>query len=192
MMKKFIYAFFAIITSSIASAQEFPLNYGGDIPINGYYKDIDGELNKYVGLWKGTWAGKTIYLDLRKVKYHYDDNYPYYRDEILGERKVMDQNGIVEIDRISNFSYTSPEISGIFGMPNNNPNKSFIFSPKNMCNKYASLEITNFDEVHKKMTLHFQYTYSFPVDNCIHAAYVAQHGDYPINFPKDIVLTKQP
>lgn len=54
------------------------------------------------------------------------------------------------------------------------------------------LEITNFDEVHQKMTLHFEYGVSFPIDNCIHDAYVVQYGDYPVNFPKDIVLQKQP
>ncbi|HEX7868571.1 MAG TPA: DUF6705 family protein, partial [Chryseobacterium sp.] len=165
--------------------------YDGDIPINGYYKDLNGELNKYVGVWKGTWNGKIIYLDLKKVKYYYDGNHPYYRDEILGERKVIGQNGPIEIDRISNFSNTEPEISGLFGMYNN-PNKSFLFFPKDMCRKYGTLEIKNFDEVHKKMTLHFEYYPSFDVPNCQHAAYVAQHGEYPINFPKDIVLTKQP
>ncbi|WP_162088241.1 hypothetical protein [Chryseobacterium aquaeductus] len=61
-----------------------------------------------------------------------------------------------------------------------------------MCRKYGTLEITNFDEVYKKMTLHFEYYPSHNVPNCQHAAYVAQHGDYPINFPKDIVLQKQP
>lgn len=189
-MKKFIYIFIAIITFNIVSAQEYPLNYGGDVPDGAYYKDFNAELNKYIGIWKGTWQRKTIYIDLRKVK-DYSETGKYYENRIFGERKVIGQNGTVEIDRITSFNYTTPEIIGLFGLYNN-PNKSFNFYPDNMCNKTATLEIKNFDEIQKKMTLHFEYGLSFPIDNCIHDAYVAQHGDYPINFPKDIVLQKQP
>ncbi|MDR2206698.1 MAG: hypothetical protein LBE36_11165 [Flavobacteriaceae bacterium] len=42
-----------------------------------------------------------------------DSNNYVYRDMILGERKIIASNGTVEIDRITNFDYESPEFMGI-------------------------------------------------------------------------------
>lgn len=58
-----------------------------------------------------------------------------------------------------------------------------------MCGKRATLDIVSFTS--NQMTLHFEYEPSFVDPNCQHNAYVDQYGDFPVNFPKDIVLTKQ-
>lgn len=174
----------------LCKAQEYPLNTSLDnIPNNAYLKDTNNDLNKYVGLWKGNWNGKTLYLDLRKIKYHYTGNQSYYEDKIFGERKVIGVNGIVEIDRITNFDLLSPEFRGIGTSLKNGNWKRLFFNPKNMCRKTATLDITSFTG--NQMTLHFEYLPSIIDDNCQHNAYVDQYGDFPINFPKDIVLTKQ-
>ncbi|PNW10938.1 hypothetical protein C1637_25030 [Chryseobacterium lactis] len=188
-MKKII-LIFTTIFSFFCKAQEYSLNTSpADIPNNAYIKDINNELDQYVGLWKGTWNGKILYLDLKKVKYHYDGNHPYYIDKILGERKVATSDGTIEIDRISNFDYISPEFRGIYKSLRFAGKKTLTFSPKNMCRKTATLEITSFTI--SQMTLHFEYEPS-PIDsNCQHNGYIDQYGDFPINFPKDIVLTKQ-
>ncbi|RXM40628.1 hypothetical protein BOQ62_04720 [Chryseobacterium sp. CH21] len=187
-MKQIFLIILSIITIS-CKAQIYPLNYKEDVPNGAYYKDLDGELDKYVGLWKGTWNEKTLYLDLRKVKYFYNGNYSYYRDQILGERKVITSNGTIEIDRISNFGNEGTEFSGIGTNLENGNIKRLYFYPKNMCRKTATLDITNFTG--NQMTLHFEYLPSIIDPNCQHNAYVDQYGDFPINFPKDIVLTKQ-
>ncbi len=181
--------FLLLILATSCKSQIYPLNTGiSDLPPNAYLKDLDNELDKYVGLWKGNWDGKTLYIDMKKVKYYYDDdNYPFYKDRILGERKIINANGNVEIDRISNFDYVSPEIRGVFYDAQGDIN--FLFAPKNMCLKHASLYIKNLTNT--QMTLHFEYEPSRYDPNCVHNAYVDQHGDFPINFPKDIVLTKQ-
>ncbi|WP_312090956.1 DUF6705 family protein [Chryseobacterium sp.] len=177
--------FLLLIIATTCKAQIYPLNTRiSDLPLNAYVKDIDGELDKYVGLWKGNWNGKTIYIEMKKVKYNYDE---YYKDMILGERKIVNSNGVVEIDRIKSFDYDSPEFKGIFY--NFQGEKEFLFSPKNMCKKIASLNITRFTST--QMTLHFEYLPSLYDSSCIHNAYEQQHGDFPINFPKDIILTKQ-
>ncbi len=180
--------FLLLILATSCKAQIYPLNTGiSDLPPNAYLKDLDNELDKYVGLWKGNWNGKTIYIEFKKFKSYYDfQNYPYYRDEIVGERKIINSNGIIEIDRISNFNYNDAEITGIFDSYSGE--KRFFFSPKNMCMKRASLYIKSFTNT--QMTLHFEYMPSRYDPNCVHNAYVDQHGDFPINFPKDIVLTK--
>ncbi|WP_312091064.1 DUF6705 family protein [Chryseobacterium sp.] len=181
--------FLLIIIATVCKAQIYPFNTKvSDLPPNAYIKDIDGELDKYIGIWVGNWNGKTIYIEMKKVKYYYEDsNYPYYKDMILGERKIVSSNGIVEIDRITNFDYENAEISGIFN--SFNQKKKFIFSPENMCNKQITLYIENYTT--NQMTLHFEYLPSLYDSSCIHNAYEQQHGDFPINFPKDIILTKQ-
>lgn len=66
-MKKLLILLAAAFMIS-CKAQTYPLNTSpGDIPDNAYIKDTNNELDKYVGVWKGNWNGKTIYLDLRKI-----------------------------------------------------------------------------------------------------------------------------
>ena len=184
-------------------AQEYPLDYKDDVPNGAYYKDLNNELDKYVGLWIGNWNGKTVYLELKKVKYKSGDNINFvFKDKILGERKIVNSNGNVELDRITNFDNENPEFRGLHVNLNNTQIKRLNFYPKDMCGKMATLDITNFQIVlsgtpsnpvpsSEQMTLHFEYLPSIYDENCIHNAYVQQHNDFPINFPKDIVLTKQ-
>ncbi|MDR2206697.1 MAG: hypothetical protein LBE36_11160 [Flavobacteriaceae bacterium] len=49
--------------AQLCLAQEYPLDYKDNVPNGAYYKDFNGEMNKYIGLWKGTWDGKTVYLE---------------------------------------------------------------------------------------------------------------------------------
>jgi hypothetical protein len=172
-------------------AQEYPLHYKGDVPDGAYYKDTNNEYNKYLGLWKGNWNGKMVYIELKKVKYYYDGVNPYYMDKIFGERKIIASNGTIEIDRITNFDYEDSEIRGM-GLPtgvNGMNYPSLMFYPDNMCNMFARLVITNITTT--QMTLHLVGMMGHQKANCIHDAYIQQYGEFPINFPKDIVLTKQ-
>ncbi|PRA97608.1 hypothetical protein CQ046_20985 [Chryseobacterium sp. MYb7] len=191
-MRQLLLLFLTVITV-FCKAQIYPLNTSpSDIPDNAYLKDTNNELDKYVGLWKGTWNGKTLFLELKKIKSYSSvpgDTHPYYRDEIRGERKIINSNGVVEIDRISNFGNDGAEFWGMGINLKNGLQKTLTFSPKNMCRKAATLIITNFTPT--QMTLHFEYLPSFYDDTCQHNAYVEQNNDFPMNFPKDIVLTKQ-
>jgi len=191
-MKQIFLLILSIITIS-CKAQIYPLNTSpGDIPNNAYIKDTNNKLDIYVGLWKGTWNGKTLFLELKKIKSYYSipgSTHPFYIDEILGERKIVASNGSIEIDRISNFGNEGAEFRGIGTSLINGNWKRIYFNPKNMCGKTATLDITSFTG--NQMILHFEYLPSFIDPNCQHNAYVEQYGDFPINFPKDIVLTKQ-
>ena len=182
-----------VILSHLYLSQEYPLNTSpSDIPNNAYIKDTKNELDKFVGLWKGNWNGKTVYLELRKVKTHSSipgDTHPYYKDRILGERKIIASNGTVEIDRISNFGSDGAEFSGMSKSIKPAGRDRLYFYPRNMCRKQATLDMINFTGT--QMTLHFEYLPSAIDENCVHNAYVDQYGDFPINFPKDITLIKQ-
>ena len=191
-MKNLIILFLLLITIK-SHAQEYQLKTSAfDVPSYSYMKDTNNEYDKYIGLWKGNWNGKTVYIELKKIKYFHAGNDPYYRDKVIGERKIIAVDGTVEIDRISNFDYQNPEIFGT-GLPTGvngvtYPN-SLMFYPKNMCNVFARLVVTNITS--NQMTLHMVGMLGHKKENCIHDEYVQQHGEYPVNFPKDIVLTKQ-
>lgn len=101
----------------------------------------------------------------------------------------MNGDGTVEIYRISNFGSDGTEFRGIFKSLVYMGKDTMVFFPRNMCDKTATIHITNFTST--QMTLKLIFDPSFYDENCIHNAYVAQHHDWPINFPKDIVLTKQ-
>ncbi len=185
------------------SSQEYPLDYAEDVPNGAYFKDLNGELDKYVGVWVGNWNGKTVYLEIKKVKDFFDGIDSYYKDKLYGERKIVNSNGVVEIDRITNFDLQNSEFSGLAFNLLNQSVKRLYFHPKNMCGMSASIDITAFEstivgglnnpnsQIIDKMTLHLEYLPSFEDPNCIHNAYVAQYDAFPINFPKDIILTKQ-
>lgn len=192
MMKNIIILLF-ICTSSLVSCQIYPLSTSSShVPNGAYIKDTNNELDKYVGVWKGVWNGKTVFLDLRRYKKYHPGVRSYYIDEIVGGRKIINSNGVVEIDKISNFNYNSAEFYGMFISLRYAGNKRFLFFPDDMCNKSASLDITSFETVSvAKMTLNMKYEPSYYDANCPHNAYVAQHDDWPVNFPKDIVLIKQ-
>lgn len=159
-----------------------------DVPNGAYIKDTNNELDKYIGVWKGTWSGKTLYLDLRK---HKVDRTFYSIDKILGERKILNSTGQIEIDRITNFDYNYPEINGPYSSLRyrSSGKKAFSFYPKNMCGKGVILHIMEFTG--NTMTLKFEYEPSHYKADCIHNSYIQQYDEFPINFPKDIVLTKQ-
>jgi len=184
-MKNLIILMTLILFTS-CNAQIYPLEYKDDVPVGAYYKDLNGELSPYIGLWKGNWNGKTVFLELKKVKFQLDD---VYKDRILGERKIINSNGQIEIDRISNFDYNYSEFYGIGINPGNPLQKRISFYPKNMCGIHSELNITNFTGT--TMTLHMVAIGGIKTANCSHDAYVQQYGEYPLNFPKDIVLTKQ-
>lgn len=201
-MKKILYLI-TLLLSFYTFAQEYPLKTSSfDVPPYGYIKDTNNEYDKYLGLWKGEWNGKTLYIELKKVKRLYNEVEPFYRDEIMGERKIIDANGIVEIDRISNFDYEHPEFRGLGMFTNYNGQicETIMFYPKNMCNMHTSLIITKLENLltinnpngTSQMTLHWDGKMEGGLtQDCIHDAYAQQHGEYPVNFPKDIVLTKQ-
>jgi len=188
---KNIFLITILLISISCNAQIYPLNTSpSDIPDNAYIKDTNNELDKYVGLWKGNWNGKILYLELRKIKY-YSQMGKYYSDEIFGERKIVNSSGIVEIDRITNFGDEGPEFRGLFNSLKYPGKKRILFFPYNMCKKTASLHIMNFDEVNHTMTLHFIYDPTYIDASCPYYNSVMQGNDFPVNFPKDIVLTKQ-
>jgi hypothetical protein len=155
---------------------------------------LDGELNQYIGTWQGIWNGKTLYLELRKVKTRRiaNDGTYYDVDKILGERKVVSSIGSIEIDRITNFNENAPEFNGIFGQYTNYTQKYLLFQPKNMCNATANVNIIFTNPQKTQMNLHYEHNPSGINESCQYYNQIMIQGqEWPFNFPKDIILIKQ-
>jgi len=192
-MKNILILIISFISLSLYSQQVYPLNaYIEDVPRGSYFKDLDGELNPYIGLWKGNWNGKTVYLEFRKVKYYFGTtpSNGIYQDRILGERKIVEANGTVSIDRISNFNEQSAEFDGI-NYKFSNPSQKQLYFATGICGKTANIDINFVDTTKTQISLHLIYNPSYIDETCPYYNSVMQGNDYPINFPKDIILTKQ-
>ena len=191
----FLILLFIFTSTHIYSQQQvYPLHAeGDDFPNNSYFKDMGGELDPYIGVWKGDWNGKTVYLELRKVKYFLGINGKgNYRDMILGERKIINSDGSISVDRISNFNELNPEFIGIGSQFKNPAQKYITFAPENMCRASAKLNITFLDAAKTQMSLHFIYNPGHIDESCQYYDLIMnQQQDFPMNLPKDIVLTKQ-
>ncbi|MCU7615205.1 hypothetical protein N0B16_12220 [Chryseobacterium sp. GMJ5] len=177
-------------------AQIYPLDTSpGDVPSGSYIKDINNELNPYIGLWKANWNGKTVYLDFRKIKRKSTSlmsSFYYYSDRILGERKIINANGVVEIDRITNFDNINAEFWGISKSLLSPEYETITFFPKNFCNKYANLDVKFLNVQKTQMLMKFRFEPSLLKEDCQYANLIKSGGSLPINWPKeDIIFIKQ-
>ncbi|WP_430410940.1 DUF6705 family protein [Kordia sp.] len=68
------------------------------IPNGIYYKDIDGDLDKYVGTWKYTNGTTSLTITFRKILQYY--NGKWYADKLIGDYKYI-QNGVVIMNYLS-------------------------------------------------------------------------------------------
>ncbi|WP_326981196.1 hypothetical protein VUJ46_13080 [Chryseobacterium sp. MYb264] len=61
-----------------------------------------------------------------------------------------------------------------------------------MCNKTANVDITFLDAQKTQMKLHYEYNPHGIDESCPYYNQIMVQGqDWPFNFPKDIILTKQ-
>lgn len=192
-LMKNIITILLILVTNIVFSQTYPLNtLAGDIPDNAYIKDLNGDLDPYVGTWKGIWEGKTLILQFKKIKDYTNGSHPYYKDRIFGERKIIASNGTIEIDRITSFANENAEFFGIGSSLKNINQKQISFYPKNMCGKSATLDVNFVDSQKTQISLHFEYNPGYINESCQYYDLIFNQGkDWPMNFPKDIVLTKQ-
>lgn len=87
---------------------------------NAYYKDLDGDLTKVVGVWQYTNGNEIFKLVLKKKELFFTDltyrNLSYYEDVIYGEYKYVNSSGVEVINTLTNIdSYTDVSNNSIYG-----------------------------------------------------------------------------
>ena len=112
-MKKIIVILVIIISNACAIAQNPPVlrtlparikltQEGFDANPGDYYKDLDDELDKYIGTWVYDYGNGTVFtLNLRKVEMYYTPGTNYrYTDKIIVTYKLIKNNELL-VDNLS-------------------------------------------------------------------------------------------
>lgn len=91
-MKNILFILSFICISCKAQQQIIPLETKG-FPVEGtYYKDLNNDLDPYIGIWKGTFENKNFIISFSKYK-DYNSMGNYYKDRLIGRYKMLDANG---------------------------------------------------------------------------------------------------
>ena len=72
--------------------QIIPYDTRGDIVEGAYYKDLDNELDPYVGTWAGTFEGKTFTITFSKYL-GFNSTSNYTKDRLAGKYTMQDAGG---------------------------------------------------------------------------------------------------
>jgi len=95
-MKNILFLIVLIISVSCKAQQVYPLNTDFDeIPQNSYLKDINNELNTYVGTYKANFQNKEIILYINKIEKKYFDmsSIKIYKDVLSIKFVVKNSSG---------------------------------------------------------------------------------------------------
>lgn len=74
------------------SQQIIPLETKGFPIENTYYKDLNNELDPYIGTWKGVFNDKIFIITFSKYK-NYNSTGNYYKDRLAGKYRMLDASG---------------------------------------------------------------------------------------------------
>jgi hypothetical protein len=77
------------------------------LPAGTYYKDMDNDLDKFVGTWKWENGNNSWTITLEKIEYYFDGE--YYLDLLIGEYQYI-ENGDLLINTLSLLN--DPSIQG--------------------------------------------------------------------------------
>jgi hypothetical protein len=123
----FMLLFLSLFVASPATAQSpiLPLtteDIGDNIPNNAYLKDLNNDLDKFVGTWEYFENGEKLTINIQKIEMYTNENVHYYQD-VLEARYKFEANGSVIID---NLLAIEPLIYGSVINPNNSNKLIFV------------------------------------------------------------------
>lgn len=94
---KNIFLLIIAIASYSCKAQNAPLfQMDPDLPEGTHFKDLDNDLNKFVGTWKWQSNDSIITIVLQKKEDIYDSDYNHYEDYIVGEYKFIINEVVIQ------------------------------------------------------------------------------------------------
>jgi hypothetical protein len=167
-----------------------PLRTYTDIPEDQcyYLKDTNNELQAFVGTWKGTWNGKTIFITFKKITNKYNDTLKYNTDIIIGKFKTIDSNGNILFDN----STLSDDQSKIRGGNYQNVTNKYLMSyrDKDICRMNGTIYLTFANIAKTQLNFSFQQYNQVLTSDCYFHGW--PEADRPEPLPKsNIILTKQ-
>lgn len=92
-MKRIFLVLLSVAVSIInAQTQILPLDTKGKRVEGAYYKDLNNELNPYIGTWKGNINGNIFKISFEKIK-EYDEYRKIWKDRLYGRYEMRDKQG---------------------------------------------------------------------------------------------------
>ena len=113
------------------------------VPENAYFKDVDNDLDKYLGTWKGTVQGKTYEFRITKLRRYYEG---LSIDELEMRYKIIDASSGQELASTLDLPAGSPYIViGEHLATDKSYYLLYYIGFDNKCgqNGYLGLEVTN-------------------------------------------------
>ncbi|MBB4805374.1 hypothetical protein HNP38_000646 [Chryseobacterium defluvii] len=140
-----------------------------------------------MGIWKGTWNGKTILITLTKVTNKYDNVYKYYRDYLIGKFVVKDANGLILFDN-TNLPDENAKIIGI-GFRKIDDKYSFIYNDPDLCSMggYGRFNFT--DSTKTKLEWKYSEDENILDTDCFYYGWAQDQRPQPL--PNNTILIKQ-
>ncbi len=178
---------FLLLTATIScNAQTiYPLRTFTEIPDNAYLKDTNNELIQYVGTWKGTWEGKTLFVTFKKITNKYDEDLGYYKDQLIGRFKVIDANGFVRYDNTSLPDNLVKIIGGKFRKLDDK--YSLIYIDRDLCNTSGNIWLSFTTPTKTELNWELYFGSNMINESCEYY----NTNPFPSALPKQITLTKQ-
>ncbi|PZP41814.1 MAG: hypothetical protein DI598_17790 [Pseudopedobacter saltans] len=119
---------------SCKAQQEYPLNSNlFELPQNSYFKDLNNELNPYVGTYKASFNGKqiTLYITKETKKYFDRISYKFYKDVLSVRYTVQNSSGQI-LQSTQNQNFTPDQVlHTIYSVVVTNNNVSFTYGGTN-------------------------------------------------------------
>jgi hypothetical protein len=149
-----------------------------------YIKDINNSLNKYVGIWKGNFNGKTYeFKFIKQLNFGVEDDFRW--DRLIGRIRIKDGNGAILYNTFNEIDDNNTKFKGDNFQPDLEAYKVY-FVGNSACVEYGDVYLRIYPSTPNQMTVFFH------PDNDI-----SEEGSCPpdfqptIPYQKTIHLTKQ-
>lgn len=190
-MKNILIVFILIISISCKSQQVYPLKTDyTEIPTNSYLKDVNNELNSFIGTYKTTFQNNEITLFITKLTYRFfdDGQYHFYKDTLSIKYIIKNSSGTILQDT-ENISLPAQQIRHtiLSQWVEDNGNKLLLYYGGTNCG-------IGWGEIVLKKVSSTQLSWEYrPNDIILDSAKCPNGTDSTIYLPetKDLIFTKQ-
>ena len=131
-----------VVLSCKAQQNSLPLNtLMDDIPQGAYVKDLNNELNPYIGVYKANYKGNEITLFINKVEHKFEKrtNKDYFMDVLDVKYIVKNSSGLV-LQNTSGGNFPNIELYSL-GVNSNDNSVTFYYSGTNCKVGWGSINL---------------------------------------------------
>ena len=190
-----IFFFFILLSIHIQAQTEVSLRADyGDYPEGTYYKDLNNELNQFVGTWIYRNGSKKYTINFKKlIKEEFNWGPHYYKDMLIGGYKLEVNNQIIYNSILTLYEYYEAPLRGIGFVKNQNKYIITFEDPLN-CDISGNVKIekdpSNINQLIWKMYREFEMNPNFEKCPYLHDIDETSTFGDTMSLPYEMILTK--